>query len=125
VCYRVADVGGAMAASQATAIPMALPIADGPAVIWPSSPLGTSNPIMAGLFPVISTRTEYAKDAIPVSKHPMEMAEPNLAKPDHDGVSGACSTSTAKTAGISPGHDESAARCRYVNASYIDPCVLG
>ena len=85
-----------------------------------------SNPSWPGLLvPAITTRTELAKDAIPVSKHPMEMAEPNLAKPDHDGVSGACSTSTAKTAGISPGHDESAARCRYVNASYIDPCVLG
>ncbi len=29
---------------------------------------------MAGLVPAIPTRTELAKDAIPVSKHPMETA---------------------------------------------------
>ena len=29
---------------------------------------------MAGLVPAISTRTELPKDAIPVSKHPMEIA---------------------------------------------------
>src|SRR5580692_8051416 len=29
---------------------------------------------LVGLVPAISTRTELAKDAIPVSKHPMEIA---------------------------------------------------
>jgi hypothetical protein len=53
------------------------------------------------LVPAISTRTELAKDAIPVSKHPMGMAGTGLDKPGHDGVSGACSTSTARAAGIS------------------------
>ena len=33
-----------------------------------------SNPVMAGLVPAITTRTELAKGAIPVSKHPTEMA---------------------------------------------------
>ena len=32
-----------------------------------------SNPVMAGLVPAILTRTEFAKDAIPDSKHSMEM----------------------------------------------------
>jgi hypothetical protein len=33
-----------------------------------------SNPVMAGLVPAIPTRTGLAKDAIPLSKHPMPMA---------------------------------------------------
>jgi hypothetical protein len=34
---------------------------------------------MAELVPAISTRTELAKDAIPLSKHPMEVAGPSPA----------------------------------------------
>ena len=44
------------------------------------------------------TRIEFAKDAIPVSKHPMDMAG---SSPAMTGVGGACSTSTAKAFGIS------------------------
>jgi hypothetical protein len=34
---------------------------------------------MAGLVPAILTRTHLAKDAIPISKHPIEMAGSNPA----------------------------------------------
>jgi hypothetical protein len=54
-------------------------------------------PAMAGLVPVILTRTEFAKDVIPDSKHSMEMVGTS---PRHGGVRGARSTSTARAAGI-------------------------
>ena len=38
-----------------------------------------SNPFMAGLDPAILTRTHLAKNAIPISKHPIEMAWSSLA----------------------------------------------
>jgi hypothetical protein len=36
-----------------------------------------------GLDPAISTRSDFAKDAIPLSKHPMEMAGSSQVKPGH------------------------------------------
>ena len=54
------------------------------------------------------TRTEFAKDAIPVSKHPMAIAG---SSPAMTGFGSTCSTSTARAAGITPpiGHSATAA----------------
>jgi hypothetical protein len=41
--------------------------------------------------PVISTRTHFTNDAIPLGNHPMEMAGLRRVAPDHDGVGVACS----------------------------------
>jgi hypothetical protein len=47
--------------------------------VIPSTETIASNPVMAGLDPTILTRTYLAKDAIPISKHPIEMAGSNPA----------------------------------------------